>query len=31
MIKVKSIIKVLQDKGITKWLISENNTQSYKN
>lgn len=30
MIKVKSIIKVLQDKGITKWLISENNTQSYE-
>ena len=30
MIKVKSIIKALQDKGVNKWLISENNTQSYE-
>jgi len=30
MIKVKSIIKALQNKGITKWLITENNTMSYE-
>lgn len=30
MIKVKNIIKALQNKGVNKWLITENSTMSYE-